>query len=403
MDVNFQSYEWKGINKQGKRLSGVIRATGIKTVESELQSREIDVISIVIKKQFTLTSLRKKISTKNIWFFTRYLSTMLSAGMPILKALEIISQDPDNKAMQSIVVLIRNDISSGKTLSEAIAKYPAYFNPLYCNLIKAGEKSGTLDKILKSLASYIEKTEMLRKKVKKALVYPCAIVAVALIVGLILLIFVLPQFETMFQSYGVQLPLFTRMFIDVSNFTRSYWWLLLLIIIGLVWGVKTLLRNNERFAQLKDIGMLKLYILGPLMQKTIIARFTSTLAITYDAGLPIIDAMQSMINIVGNRVYSRGVKEICDEIIAGNPLSSAMNHTHLFPNMVIQMVSVGEASGVLPEMLSNIARYYEEEVNSIVDNLSTLLEPMIIVMLGVIIGSFVIAMYLPIFKLGKLF
>lgn len=402
MDNHFQEFQWKGINKQGKRLSGVIRAAGIKTVESELQSKEIEVIQIELKAPSILSRWQKKVKASDIVFFTRYLSTMLSAGMPILKALDIISQDPANKVMQSVVTSIRNEVAIGKTLSDSFAKYPRYFSVLYCNLVKAGEKSGTLDKILKRLAGYLEKTENLKRKIKKALIYPCAIVSVSLLVSFILLFFVMPQFETMFKSYGMKLPLFTRIVISFSNFLRAYWWVFLLMIIGAVWGIRALLKNKQ-LARLKDIWILKIYIFGPMLQKAIIARFTSTLAITIDAGLPIIEALQSMVNIMGNRVYSEGITEIYQGIIKGNSLSTTMSETNLFPHMVIQMVAVGEVSGALPEMLNSIALYYEETVNAIVDSISALLEPLIMVILGIIIGSFVIAMYLPIFKLGSLF
>lgn len=405
MDDKFLEFKWKGIDKQGKRLKGIIRASGIKTVESELKSRDIEVIRIdPIKKRMNITFFQKKIKFRDIVYFTRYLATMLSADMPILKALEVISHDPENKLMQSLVISVHDDVASGKNLADSFAKYPNYFNPLYCNLVRAGEKSGTLSKILKHLALYLEKTELLKSKIKKALIYPCAIIVVTFIVGFILLVFVMPQFETMFKSYNVQLPMFTRVVIGISNALRGYWWLMLLAVVGLIWGTKRILKKYEYLALLKDTWILKLFILGPMLKKAIIERFTSTLSITIEAGLSIVEAMQSMVNIMDNRLYSQEIQKICKEIIEGNSLSSSLSHhPNLFPNMVIQMVAVGEASGALPEMLNNIARHYEEEVNVVVDSLSALLEPFIIVLLGIIIGSFIIAMYLPIFRLGSLF
>ncbi len=403
MDEIFQEYEWHGMDKQGKRLSGTIRAVGIKSAESELHSHQIDVIRISLVKARTSLFSRSQIKANDIAFFTRYFSTMLSAGMPIVKALDVIAQDADNKSMQSLILAIRNNIATGKTLSDTFAQFPQHFSDLYCALVRAGERSGTLDKMLKRLAAYLEKTEKLKRKIKKAMIYPIAIISVALIVSLVLLIFVMPQFETMFQSYGVKLPFFTRMMLGASRFLRSYWPLLLMAILAVFFLSRRLQHHYPNLTKLKDKWLLKLYIIGPTLKKSIIARFASTLAITIDAGLPIVDSIRTMAPIMGNRLYSDAVNDICNDLTEGQTLSTAMTKTKLFPNMAIQMVLVGEASGALSEMLNNVADYYEDEVNAVVDNLSALLEPIIIVILGIIIGSFVIAMYLPIFKLGSLF
>jgi type IV pilus assembly protein PilC len=395
-----QAYQWSGMNKQGTRLKGVLQATDVKIAEAELKSRGIDVISITLKRPSLFAFGRPKIKNKDIIFFSRYLSTMLSAGMPMLQALDVIARDQDNQTLRSVILAIRSNITSGMSLSDALSQFPDYFNDLYCNLARAGEKSATLEVVLNRIVKYLEKTEKLKQKIKSALIYPLIIAAVALVVSFILLFFVVPQFETMFKNAGVPLPAFTRGVIHVSNFLRSYWWILLLLVIAAVWIFKVLHRKNEAFARGIDALSLRLYIYGNILKKAIIARFTRTLAITLDAGLPIIDSMKMMISIMNNRIYSRALVKVCDDVTSGNQLASSLEKTHMFPNMVVQMVSVGEASGALGTMLNNIATFYEEEVDTIADNLSSLIEPIIIILLGIIIGCFVIAMYLPIFKLG---
>lgn len=401
MESGIQKFQWTGMNKEGQRLRGVIQAQDMKSAEAELKAMDIEVISISAKEGFSFTLFRRgRVKQKDVILFTRYLSTMINAGMPILKALDVIARDQENAVMKSMVISLRNNISAGTSLSDALRQFPDTFNELYCNLAQAGEKSATLDKVLGRLVKYLEKIQRLKGKVKSALIYPITIVFIATIVSLILLLFVVPQFQTMFANAGVQLPLFTRAVIHASNMMRSYWWVWILLLIGGIWGIKILKEKNEYFSGKFDSLILRLYIVGPILRKSIIARFTRTLAITLDAGLPIVDSMKSMVNIMGNKSYSNAVLQICEDIKNGNQLATSIESTRLFPGMVVQMISVGEASGALGEMLNNIATYYEDEVDSIADNLTTIIEPLIISILGVIIGSFVIAMYLPIFKLG---
>ncbi len=399
MSDKVQAYAWSGINKQGNRVKGVVQAADERAAELELKSLDIEVISLKLKSKLFAFG-PKKITSKEIVFFTRYISTMISAGMPIIQALDVISRDQENETLESVVVSLRASISSGTTFADSLSHYPEYFNPLFCNLVRAGEKSGTLDKVLKRIADYLEKGEILKRKIRNALIYPATIVAVALIVSLILLLFVIPQFETLFTHAHTKLPGFTMAVVHLSNYIRSYWWMIILVLVVIIWGMRYLLRTNENFAYKFDELSLRTVIIGNILKKATIARFTSTLAITLDAGVPIVDAMKTMVNIVGNRVYTKAILHVCDELVSGHPLSRSMADTNCFPNMVIQMVAVGEASGELPKMLNTIAGYYQDEVNSIADNLSTILEPLIIVVLGVIIGAFVIAMYLPIFKMG---
>lgn len=395
-----QHFKWTGINKKGQRLNGVIQAEDARSAEIELRNMDVEVISLAVKKTSSFSLFRKKIRTKEIVLFTRYLATMLAAGMPILQSLEVIARDQENETLKNVVNSLRSHIAAGSTFADSLNKYPQYFSELYINLVRAGEKSATLDKVLGRLARYLEKIERIKSKMKAAMIYPFTIITVALGVSLVLLLFVVPQFQTMFQNANAQLPYFTRLVISFSNFLRGYWWLILLVLGLLVYYLIRARRTNERFSLWIDKMVLKLYVVGPIMQKAIIARFTRTLSITLDAGLPIVDSLKTMAPIMGNQIYNEGVAQICEDITNGNALTSSMEKTKLFPGMVIQMVSVGETSGRLGEMLNNIANHYEEEVDTISENLSSLLEPIIIVILGLIIGTFVIAMYLPIFKLG---
>ncbi len=404
MSDQILSFQWTGINREGKRLKGVIKATDVKVAEAELKTNNVEIISIEQKQalKFSIPWFkRSRIKSRHIFLFTRYLSTMLSAGMPILRALEVLAKDPDNTELQSVILAIRADISEGRTLADSFGKFPRLFDPLYVSLVRAGEKSGTLDKILLRLSMYLEKAENLRAKVKKALIYPCAIVVVAMVVSFILLFFVMPQFQSIFSSYGAKLPVFTRMVLGLSNFLRA-WWYIIFTVLG--FGIYTFyysLKHSEPFAYKFDKFILRVPVVGQVVQKGIIARFASTLAITLDAGLPIIESMRAMSPIMDNRVYSHAIDSLTTDIASGHTLSTSLADTKVFPNIMVQMTAVGEASGTLSKMLENVANFYEQEVNNVVDNLSALLEPIILVILGLIIGSFVIAMYLPIFNLGS--
>lgn len=399
-----QTFQWTGINKQGKRVKGNLEAADSKEAQGELRKRDIEIVTIKQKARGGFSFKKKqKVKPKDILLFTRYLSTMMSAGLPILQALDVVGHDQDNATMHSFITALKTNVEGGKTLGESFAEYPQYFGQLYISLIKTGEKSGALDKILKRLGDYLEKTEALKRKIKKAMIYPAAIITVAMIVSLILLLFVVPRFQTIFSSFGKDLPAFTRYVINLSSFLKSYWYIVVAAVVGLVFWIRYKLRTSEKFCVKKDAMMLKMPVIGPLLRKAIIARFARTLAITLDAGMPIVDAMKSMADLMGNRLYTKAVIDICHEVVSGTQVNVAMSNTKLFPNMAIQMISIGEVSGSLSEMLNKVADYFEEEVNHTVDNLSSLLEPLIMAVLGVIIGSFVIAMYLPIFKMGSLF
>lgn len=396
-----QAFHWTGMNKQGSRVKGVMEAMDMGAAEIELKSAGIEIITITPKEASNITFWgRRKIKVKDIILFTRYLVTMIKAGMPILSALDIISRDQENPALKSMVTTLKTNITAGSTFSDALAQFPQQFNELYVSLTRAGEKSATLEKVLTELVRYMDKIQRLKSKVKTALIYPVTIVAVALIVSLVLLIFVVPQFQKMFQSSSAKLPAFTQIVIHFSEFLRSYWWMMILGIIALVYGIKTMKKRSEAFSDKMDAFVLRIFIIGPVIKKSIIARFSRTLAITLDAGLPIVDSMRSMVNIMGNKLFGKAIEKVCDDLINGKQLATSLESTKLFPNMVVQMIAVGEASGALGEMLNNIANYYEDEVDYVADNLNTLLEPIIIVVLGVIMGCFIVAMYLPIFKMG---
>jgi len=398
-----QLFRWTGVDKNGKRVSGEIKASDSKDAQSELRRRNVEVITLQLRAKTRFSKRPQKVKAQDILLFTRYLATMMAAGLPILQALEVIGRDQDNTSMRDFIVALKNNVSGGKTLGESFAEYPQFFTPLYISLIKIGEKSGMLGKILQELGDYIEKTENLKRKVKKAMIYPAAIVTVALIVSLILLLFVVPHFQDVFSSFGAKLPAFTRYVINFSNFLRAYWWLMVGGVVGGVMYNRHLHRTSQSYRDKKDELILRMMIIGPIIRKSIIARYTRTFAITLDAGMPLVEAMKAMSEVMGNAVYARAVMQICAEVVNGNQLYIAMGATKLFPNMAVQMISIGEASGTLSEMLNKVADYYEADVNNIVDNLSSLLEPLIMAVLGVIIGSFVVAMYLPIFKMGSLF
>lgn len=403
-----QSFQWSGINNQGKRLDGVMTAGDMKDAHSELSRMGIEVITLQPKNSFhfslSLSKAKKgKITQKDILLFTRYISTMLTAGMPIVQALDILSKDATNPAVQEMIVTIKNNVAGGKTLAESFKLYPQHFGDLYCNLIGSGEKSGTLEKIMKRLGSYLERSENLKRKIKKAMIYPAAIMTVALGVSLILLLFVVPQFQKMFSSFGAQLPWFTRMIVNLSDFLRSYWWVAIILVGGSVFGLRRYIKQSSDAQLMVDKLALRLYIIGDVTKKGAIARFARTLATTLEAGMPIVDSMKSLAMIMGNKLYTKAVLDVCNDVVNGKQLSVAIEATGMFPNMAVQMIAVGEASGSLSDMLNKVADYYEEEVNAVVDNLSSLLEPVIMIVLGTIVGAFVVAMYLPIFKIGSLF
>jgi len=325
----------------------------------------------------------------------------MSSGVPLVQSFEIVGRGHENKAMQELILAVKGDVESGTALNEALAKHPRQFDELYVNLVTAGEQAGILEEILHKLATYMEKTEALKSKIKGALFYPVAVIVVAFVITCILMIFVIPQFQELFSGFGADLPALTMVVINMSKWFQEFWWLLIGGIIGTVFGLIQLKQRSMKFAHILDRLMLKLPIIGEILEKSAIARFSRTLATMFSAGTPLVEAMTSVAGACGNIVFYDATMQMRDEISTGTQLQVSMRDTNIFPNMVVQMVAIGEESGALDGMLSKVADWYEQEVDDAVDALTSLLEPLIMSVLGVIIGGLVIAMYLPIFKMGQ--
>ncbi|MGB1272343.1 MAG: type II secretion system F family protein, partial [Endozoicomonas sp.] len=342
-----------------------------------------------------------KIKPLDIALFTRQLATMMKAGVPLLQAFDITSEGIEKPSMQSLIGKIKNDVAGGSTLADALKSHPEYFDELYCSLVASGEQSGALETLLDRIATYKEKTEALKAKIKKAMNYPIAVVCVALIVTGILLIKVVPQFEEVFQGFGAELPAFTQMVIGLSEFVQSYWYIGLGGLIAAVFSLKRLMSSSKAARDTVDRLVLKLPIIGEILDKSAVARFGRTLATTFAAGVPLVDALDSVAGAAGNVVYSDATKRIKDDVSTGQQLQFAMKSSGIFPSMAVQMVSIGEESGALDEMLEKVATHYEDEVDNMVDGLTSLMEPIIMSVLGVLVGGLIVAMYLPIFQLGS--
>jgi type IV pilus assembly protein PilC len=392
------AFLWVGTDKSGKKIRGKSVATSETAVRAEL--RKQGVVPSSIKKQGGLFQSKGSVSPADIALFSRQLATMLQAGIPLVQAFEIVGAGHDNPAMQRLILSIKQDLEGGTALAEALGKHPLYFDELYTNLVEVGEHSGSLDTLLDKVATYKEKTEAIKKKIKKALFYPAAVVVVAVIVTTILLIFVIPEFESLFQGFGADLPAFTRMVIDLSHFMQSYGIYLLAVVGGGIWAFLEAKKRSKPLRQAQDRLALKMPIVGDILVKAAIARFSRTLSTMFSAGVPLVEALESVAGATGNVVYEMAVLEMKDEVATGQRLQRAMENTGLFPNMVIQMIAVGEESGSLDAMSAKVADFYEADVDNAVDSMSSLLEPLIMAILGVLVGGLVVAMYLPIFKMG---
>ncbi|GMW06923.1 MAG: type II secretion system F family protein [Gammaproteobacteria bacterium] len=392
------SFLWEGTDSRGNRVRGKSVAATEAAVRAEL--RKQGVVPVRIRKQSTLFKGQGKVTAGDIALFSRQLATMLQAGIPLVQAFEIVGAGHDNPAMQKLILAIKQDLEGGTALAEALAKHPLHFDDLYINLVEVGEHSGSLDSLLDKVATYKEKTEAIKKKIKKALFYPAAVVVVAIIVTTILLIFVIPEFENLFKGFGADLPAFTRMVIDVSYFVRSKGWFLAALVGGGVWGYLQAKKRSRRLREIEDRAMLKVPVIGPILVKAAIARFSRTLSTMFSSGVPLVEALESVAGATGNVLYEKAVLAMKDEVATGQRLQRAMENTGLFPNMVIQMIAVGEESGSLDSMSAKVADFYEADVDNAVDAMSSLLEPLIMAILGVLVGGLVVAMYLPIFKMG---
>jgi type IV pilus assembly protein PilC len=392
-------FMWEGTDRKGNKIKGKSMAADEAAVRADL--RRQGVVPSRIKKQSPgLFSGASKITPGDIAIFSRQLATMLAAGIPLVQAFEIVGSGHENASMQKLIMAVKADLEGGSALAEALAKHPLYFDDLFINLVEAGEQAGALETLLEKVATYKEKTEAIKKKVKKALTYPAAVLVVAFVVTIILLVFVIPAFEDLFQGFGADLPAFTRLVIDISLFVRNQGWILAGFVAGIAYTFFYFKKRSRPMRQFLDRMILKTPIIGPIMQKAAIARYARTLSTMFSAGVPLVEALESVAGATGNIVYEVGVLKMRDEVSTGQRLQQAMENTDLFPNMVIQMIAVGEESGSLDEMSSKVADFYEEDVDNAVDNLSSLLEPMIMAILGILVGGLVVAMYLPIFKMG---
>lgn len=394
-------FSWTGTDKRGIKVKGQFRGGTPAAIKANLRKQGIKPITVRKKSQlFSNATAKKKIIPKDLAVFFRQLATMLSAGVPLVQSFEIIGRGHENAGMQELILKVKNEVESGTSLAESLAKHPLYFDDLVINLVNAGEQSGVLETLLDKIATYKEKTEILKAKIKKAMFYPTAVIIVAFIVTAILLIFVVPQFEALFSNFGADLPAFTRVVVNLSEFMQAYWWLIVGIIGAAIFAFLQGKKRSRKFGRVLDRTILKMPIVGPIMHKAAIARYARTLATMFAAGVPLVEALQSVSGACGNVVYSDAVLMMKDSVATGQQLTFAMNQTGLFPNMVEQMVAIGEESGALDSMLSKVADFYEQEVDDAVDALTSLLEPLIMSILGVLIGGLVVAMYLPIFKMG---
>ena len=392
------AFAWEGMDKKGQRVKGKSLAPNELALKQDL--RRQGVVATRIRKQSTALKSGGKVKPEDIAIFSRQLATMLAAGIPLVQAFEIIGAGHEKPSMQKLVLDVKADVESGTSLHEALGKHPLYFDDLYVNLVEAGEQAGALETLLDKIATYKEKSEAIKKKVKKALFYPAAVLAVAVVVTLILLIFVIPQFESLFKGFGADLPAFTQMVINLSRFVQANGIYLALVSGGAVYAFFYFRKRSRKMREFLDRMSLKVPIIGPILNKAAIARYARTLSTMFSAGVPLVEALDSVAGATGNIVYENAVLKMKDEVSTGQRLQRAMAGTGLFPNMVVQMIAVGEESGSLDTMSGKVATFYEEDVDNAVDSMSSLLEPMIMAILGVLVGGLVIAMYLPIFKLG---
>jgi type IV pilus assembly protein PilC len=395
-----QTFVWAGKDKRGIVIKGETTSKNVNLVKAELRKQGITPTRVGPKPKPLFGAAGKRITPREIAIFSRQLATMMQSGVPMVQSFDIIAGGQKNVRMKDLLGKIKTDIESGSTLHEALGKHPVQFDELYRNLTRAGESAGVLDTVLDTIATYKENIESLKGKIKKAMFYPATVIAVAIIVSAILLIFVVPQFKAIFQQFGADLPAFTQMIVAASEFMISYWWLVLFVVAGSIVGIMFAVKRSPALAHTLDRLSLKIPVVGQILHNSAIARFARTLAVTFKAGVPLVEALETVAGATGSVVYAAAVRRIRDDVSVGYQLNMAMKQVDLFPNMVVQMTAIGEEAGALDTMLFKVAAFYEEEVNNAVDALSSLLEPFIMVLIGVIVGGMVVGMYLPIFKLA---
>ena len=395
-------FAYAGIDRKGIKVKGELSARNMALAKIMLRKQGVDVQSIREKRKNILENIfKKRVSTLDITIFTRQLATMMKAGVPLVQSFEIVAEGLDNPAMRDVVLGIKGEVEGGNTFTGALRKYPQYFDRLFCSLVESGEQSGALETMLERVATYKEKSEVLKQKIKKAMKYPMTVIVVAIIVTIILMVKVVPVFQDLFTSFGAQLPAFTQMVVNMSKWMQEYWFILIIGIGVTVYGFLEAKKRSQKFRDSLDKLSLKLPIFGDLVYKAIIARYSRTLATTFAAGVPLIDALESTAGATNNIVYETAVMKIRDDVATGQQLQFAMRAANIFPSMAIQMVAIGEESGSLDAMLDKVASYYENEVDNAVDGLTAMMEPLIMAVLGVLVGGLVIAMYLPIFQMGS--
>ncbi|POD68071.1 type II secretion system F family protein [Pseudomonas syringae group genomosp. 3] len=398
--VKVSTYTWEGVDKKGGKLSGEVSGHNLALVKAQLRKQGIN-FTKVRKKPVSIFGKGKKIKPLDIAFFSRQMATMMKAGVPLLQSFDIIAEGAENPNMRALVGSLKQEVSAGNSFATALRKKPEYFDDLFCNLVDAGEQAGALESLLDRVASYKEKTERLKAKIKKAMTYPTAVLIVAFIVSGILLIKVVPQFQSVFAGFNAELPAFTLMVIALSEVVQQWWLAIVSLFFVSFFMFKRAYKQSQKFRDSLDRFLLKVPIIGPLIFKSSVARYARTLATTFAAGVPLVEALDSVAGATGNVVFRNAVNQVKQDVSTGMQLNFSMRSTGVFPSLAIQMTAIGEESGALDAMLDKVATYYEEEVDNMVDNMTSLMEPMIMAILGVIVGGLVIAMYLPIFKLGS--
>jgi type IV pilus assembly protein PilC len=395
-----QNFIWEGTDKRGVKMKGENTSKNANLLKAELRKQGINPTVVRTKSKPLFGAAGKAVSPREIAVFSRQIATMLQSGVPMVQSFDILASGQKNPRMSNMLIDIRDNIAGGSSLSEAMARHPVQFDMLYRNLTRAGEQAGVLDTVLDTVATYKERTEALKGKIKKALFYPAAVIAVAILVSAVLLIYVVPQFEAVFQGFGADLPAFTQMIVNASRFMTSYWWLVLIVAVGSVVGFLFIYKRSEALQRTLDRLMLKLPVIGQILHQSAIARYARTLALTFKAGVPLVEALETVAGATGSIVYNDAVKRIREDVSVGYQLNVAMRQVGIFPHMVVQMTAIGEEAGALDTMLLKVAEFYEQEVDNSVDALTSLLEPFIMVVIGILVGGMVIGMYLPIFKLA---
>ena len=395
-----QTFHWTGTDKRGHKLKGEELGRNANLVKAHLRKQGINATKVVQKKRSIFGKAGKAIKGQDIAIFSRMMATMMQAGVPLVQSVEMIAGGTNNPRLKDMLMAIKVEIESGSALSEALSKHPVHFDELFVNLVRAGESAGVLDVVLDTIAGYKENTEALKGKIKKALFYPAAIMAVAILVSSILLLYVVPQFEALFKGFGADLPAFTQMIVYASRLMQSYWWLLLIITVGAGFAFMQAIRHSRNFARMVDRMMLRLPVIGKILHQSAVARFARTLAITFKAGVPLVEALDTVAGATGNIIYDEATARVREDVSVGHQLNLAMKQQNVFPIMVVQMTAIGEESGALDTMLLKCAQFYEQEVSNAVDALTSLLEPLIMVVIGTLVGGLVIGLYLPIFKLA---